>query len=323
MTDQNAARDDSNRSKTASDGGDDRWRVVLNPVSGSGDHAEKVHSLAAERGYIVKETESEGDAVALAKEAAEEGVRRIAACGGDGTLHQVVAGIDQADALDDVTFGVIPGGTGNNFAGNIDVRSIEHAFELLETGERRQIDLGEADGEPFVNSCIAGLTSKTSSDTSSELKERVGTLAYVINGIQRAATFDPLHVAIDIEEGEGGTSTTWEGDALCILVGNARRFATGTQAHVEDGLFEVTLVEEMPTTEMLTEAAAQRLLGQETEHVTQLAAERLDISHERGEKVEFSLDGEIRAHERLTLDVRPCELNVVVGPEYEPVPIEG
>lgn len=322
MTDQNTIRGDSNRSKTAGESRD-RWHIILNPASGTGDHGAEVHSLASERGYIVKETESEGDAVALAKEAAENGVQRIAACGGDGTIHQVLVGIDRADALGGITFGVIPGGTGNNFAGNVGVRSIEHAFELLEGGERRRIDLGEADGEPFVNSCIAGLTSQTSSDTSSELKERVGTLAYVINGIQKAATFEPLHVAIDIQEGRDENSTTWEGDALCLLIGNARRFTTGSQAHVEDGLFEVTIVEEMPTTEMLTEAAAQRLFGQETEHVTQLAAERLDITHKQDEGVEFSLDGEMRTHEQLTLDVRPGDLEVVVGPEYDPVPIEG
>lgn len=322
MTDQSAARDSSNRSERASDGKDDRWHIVLNPTSGTGDHGEKVHSLAAERDYTVSETEEEGDAVALAEQAAEEGVRQIAACGGDGTVHQVVQGLDQADALANVTFGVIPGGTGNNFAKNIGVTSIEHAFELLETGKRRRIDLGDADGEPFVNSCIAGLTSETSSETSSELKERVGTLAYVIKGVQKAATFEPLHIAIDIEEGRE-TNSMWEGDALCILVGNARRFVTGTQAHVEDGLFEVTIVEEMPTTEMLTEAAAQRLFGQETDHVTQLAAERLDITHKRGESVEFSLDGEMRTHEQLTLDVRPGELNLVVGSEYRPVPIES
>lgn len=322
MTDRDTARDSSNRAERKVDGGDDGWYIILNPVSGAGDHGEEVRSLARARGHTVRETEEAGDAVAFAKEAAAEGVRRVAACGGDGTIHQVVVGLDQADALADVTFGVIPGGTGNNFAGNIGVTGIEHAFELLETGEKRRIDLGQADDEPFVNSCIAGLTSQTSSDTSPELKERVGTLAYVINGIQRAANFEPLHVAIDIQEGKG-TNSTWEGDALCILVGNARRFATGGQAHVEDGLFEVTIVEEMPTAEMLTEAAAQRLFGQETEHVTKLAAERLEIAHEQGGGVEFSLDGEIRTHEQLSLDVRSGELNVVVGPEYDPLAITG
>ncbi|RDI69777.1 diacylglycerol/lipid kinase family protein [Halopelagius longus] len=312
----------SSKSETAPNE-DEGWCIVLNPVSGTGDHGEEVRSLAAERGYAVRETEEAGDAMALAEEAAEEGVSRVAACGGDGTVHEVVRGLDRADALDEVTFGVVPGGTGNNFAGNIGVRSVEHAFEVLETGERRRIDLGVADGEPFVNSCIAGLTSKTSSETSPELKERVGTLAYVITGIQQAATFDPLHVAIDIETGPEMDPKTWEGDALCLLVGNARHFPRGGQANVEDGLFDVTIVEEMPTPEMLTEAAAQRLFGRETEHVTQLTAERLEITHQQGESVEFSLDGEISAHRRLNLSVRPRELTVAVGPEYEPLPAMG
>ncbi|ELZ29981.1 diacylglycerol kinase catalytic region [Halogeometricum pallidum JCM 14848] len=300
---------------------DGEWRIILNPVSGSGDHAERVESLAAERGYTVERTEGSGDAIEFARRAGEEGARRVAACGGDGTVHNVAEGLARADALDDVTFGVVPGGTGNDFAANVGVRSVEHAFELLETGERRRIDLGVADDELFTNSCIAGLTAQTSSQTSSDMKEQFGTLAYVAAGLKTVREFEPLHVELEAKNDAESQSTTWSGEALCILVGNARRFTDGGgQANVEDGLFEVTVVQDMPTSKMLTEAAVQQFIGRDTENVTQMTGSEFHVSGREGKDIEFSLDGEIREHRELTMHVRERALELVVGPDYEPAP---
>lgn len=320
MIDDNSRHSANDASTTVSHGESDQWRIIVNPASGTGDHADDVRSRAADRGYTVKETETAGDAVALGKEAASENVQRLAACGGDGTIHQVVNGFKRAGSLSEVTFAVIPSGTGNNFAQNLGVRDIEQAFELLDTGERRHIDVGMADSEAFVNSCIAGITAKTSSETSPERKERFGTLAYVITGIEQAAQFDSLHV--EIQTGTTATeSTAWRGEALCILVGNARRFGgTGGQANVEDGRFEITIVEEMPANDLLTETAIQRLFGDETEHVTQFTSEHVEITTQQDNSVEFSLDGEIRTHRQLSLHALPQALEIVVGPEYTPQP---
>lgn len=319
MTDEKLTNTNENTSTTVSHAGDEQWQIVLNPVSGTGDHAEAVRSYADDRGHTVRETEQAGDAVALGKEAARENVHRLAACGGDGTIHQVVDGFSQVGSLSDVTFAVIPAGTGNNFAQNLDVQGIEQAFELLDTGERRAIDVGMADGELFTNSCIAGITAQTSSETGSQLKERFGTLAYVITGVRQAAEFDPLHVEIDTTR--TAAESTWRGDALCILIGNTRRFVGNSgQANAEDGLFEVTIVEEMPTNDLLTEAAIQRWFGEETEHVTRFTSEHVEITSQRDNGVEFSLDGEIRTHQELSLRIRARALEMVVGPGYSPEP---
>lgn len=319
MTNDNTINDSKDTPTTGSRDESGHWRIILNPASGTGDHAEYVHARAADRGYTVRETDEAGDAIALAKDAATDDVQLLAACGGDGTIHQVVSGLDQADALADTTVAVIPAGTGNNFAQNIGVTSIEQAFDLLETGKRRRIDLGMADGEPFTNSCIAGLTAQTSSETDSDLKERFGTLAYVITGFRQATEFDPLHVEIDTATASPASAeSTWTGEALCILIGNARQFPSGGQANVEDGFFNITIVEAMPTNELLTEAAIQRFFGEDTEHVTHFTSEHLEITTQQGRPVEFSLDGEMSTHQKLSLHVRPRAVDLVVGPEYTP-----
>jgi diacylglycerol kinase (ATP) len=293
-------------------------RVIMNPVSGNGDHAPTVRRLAERHGYSVVETAATGDGADLARAAADDGVAVLAACGGDGTVHEIVAGLADADALDTVRFGVVPVGTANIFAGDIGVRDIEHAFSLLETGETRQIDIGFADDTPFVKSCIAGLTADTSAATTSDMKERFGPLAFVITGVQQATSFEGLALDIDAVTTEG--EHTWSGEALSVLVGNARRFEKELgQANVEDGLFEVTLIEQMPPGEAVAEAIAQQLLGRDTEHVTHLTAERLAIESRAG-TVDFSLDGEIYSRDSLTLTVRSAALSVCVGPDYDPAP---
>lgn len=293
-------------------------RVILNPQSGGGKHAPKVRRLAAERGYSLVETEAAGDAVELGKKAATDGITVLAACGGDGTVQEVVRGLAAADALDAVRFGILPAGTANVVAGDIGVRSIEHGFSLLEIGEARDIDIGFADDIPFIKSCIAGLTASTSAATTSEMKSRFGPLAFFITGIRQSQTFDGLELDIDATTDEG--RQTWSGTALSVLVGNARRFTRGLgQANVEDGLFTVTIVKQIPASSMVAEAITQQLFRRDTENVTHLKAERLTIESTAGE-IDFSLDGEIHTRDRLGLRVRPAALTICVGPTYEPDP---
>ncbi|EMA54949.1 diacylglycerol/lipid kinase family protein [Halococcus salifodinae] len=295
-------------------------RVVVNPESGSGDHLDSVYRLANERGYTVCETDRAGHAVDLAHEAAAEGVDVLGACGGDGTLKEVIEGLVAAEALDDVRLGVLPAGTANIVATDLGIEEIEHGFAMLDEGAVRALDLGVADGEPFVKSCVAGLTADASAATTSDVKERFGPLAFVITGVQQAATFDPLDVAIEaVADGE---TWSWSGEALCVLVGNSRRFTNRIgQANVEDGLFDVTVIEEMPQSDRVTEAIAQQLLGRDTEHVDRLFARRLQIVG-CDRSIDFSLDGEISTHDELDLQVRPGALSMAVGPEYDPDPTD-
>ncbi|WP_101297114.1 diacylglycerol/lipid kinase family protein [Halegenticoccus soli] len=296
-------------------------RLILNPTSGTADHIEEVRRLATILGYRIEKTEAEAHAVELAKAAAAENVELLAVAGGDGTIHEVVQGLVEAEALGDVTLGVIPVGTANLFATNIGIRSIEQGFDALETGERRRIDVGMAKGEPFVMSCIAGLPATASVATTSELKRRFGTFAFVIAGVQEATAFVGLH--IELTAVSNGEAITWDGEALCALVGNVRRFTKqGGQANVEDGLFEVVIIEQMPASDLVVEATAQRLLGQDTEHVLHVQASQLEIKSLDSEPIEFSLDGERRTHERLALHTRPQALTVCVGPGYESAPSE-
>jgi YegS/Rv2252/BmrU family lipid kinase len=294
--------------------------LVLNPISGDGSHRDPVRELADEHGFTVLETHDDGEAIQFAYLAAKVGADLVAACGGDGTLNEVARGLDAADAFDEVTFGVVPGGTGNNFAGNIGIESVEHAFEVLTEGERRRIDVAAADGRLFLNSAIAGLTAEASASTTPALKDRLGVMAYALSGLRELAEFDGLPLAVEATGTE--VDETWSGEAVMALVGNARRFpAEGrSQANCEDGLLEAAIVEQMPTTDLLEEAAIHRLFGDEIDHVTHLRASELRVEVRQDEPVEFSFDGEMGSYESLTMRTRERALEVCVGENYEPNP---
>jgi len=293
-------------------------RAVVNPVSGSGDHAAYVERLLSARGFEVERTEGAGDAVAFGRDAADSGANEVCVCGGDGTVNEVVRGIADAGALGDVTLSVVPVGTANLLAGNVGVDDVQEAVEIADTGDVRTVDVGVADGEPFLVSTIAGFPADASLSASGDLKARFGPLAFIVTGVEQALEFDGLDIELAAVTDDG--EERWTGEALCLLVGNARRFvAEGGQGDMEDGLFDVAVVERMPATNVVAEALGQRLLGQDTPGVTHLQASELHVTADH--PIRFSRDGELAEHESLDVSVRPATLDLRVGGAYDPDPV--
>ena len=292
-------------------------RLVLNPVSGGGGHTEQALQLAQSYGFSVIETDHTGHGVELAKRAAADGVDLLAVCGGDGTVHEVIQGLVAAEALDSVTLCVVPAGTVNILADGLGIRGMRHGFKLAESGDTRRLDLGVANDEPFVISAVVGVPAEASASVSAGLKNRLGRLGFVIEGIQKARRSGGLRVEVDaISEGE---EITWKGNALSVFAGNLRRFMEANErANAEDGTLEITIVEPLSGIDAVIESVTRRLLHRETSHVTDLQSDQLEIIELDDAQVTFSLDGEIRSYETVRISVRPRALSVRVGDEYVP-----
>ena len=291
--------------------------VVRNPQSGDGKRTRQARDIALDRGYEVLDSEGGDHTAELAAAAAERG-DVVVACGGDGTLNGVVDGVRSAGLLDDISLGVLPAGTGNDFADNVGIRGIRHAFEVIETGEERRLDLGVANGQPFLNSCVGGLTADSSARTSGDLKRRLGVLAYVLTTLSMVRSFEglELHVTAGPER-----SPVWTGDALMLLVGNGRRFPGEQmrQANMEDGRLNVVVIEDRPALKYLSRGAADRLLRRDADYVTRLNVSHLNVTHE-GDPVLFSRDGTTMETAELTADVEPGAMRFLVGPSYDSNP---
>ena len=294
---------------------------ILNPTSGTADHVESVTERMESRGFVVRETESAEHAVELGREAGEAGVETVAAAGGDGTINDVLCGLHLADALSEVTFAIIPVGTANLLARNLGIDGVEDAIEVADEGTVRSVDLGMAGEEPFIVSCIAGLPADASTSASGELKERLGTLAFIVTAIEEALEFDGLDIRVETEETLPGDESSWAGDALCVLVGNARKFVDDDErANMEDGRFDVVIVERMPASSLVAEAVEQRLLGREdTDGIHHIRAREVGIESDDG-PITFSRDGEVSTHDALDMRLLRGELDIHVGESYEPAP---
>ena len=300
--------------------------LVRNPRSGDGKRTVRARRLAIERGYDVRDSESGRHAAELAREAAAERPESLVACGGDGTLNRVVSGVFDAveagdiDAATDVPLGVVPAGTGNDFADNVGIRSVAHAFEVLDSGDERRLDVGTADGGFFLNSCLGGLTAEASARTTRAAKRRFGTFAYVLQTLATARDFDALSLSITAGPER---APVWSGDALMLLVGNGRCFPGERmrQANMEDGLLNVVVIERAPALDYLSRGAADRLLRRDASHLTQVHVPHLHVEGD-GDPVAFSLDGELIERSSLTLDCRPGAVRFRVGKSYDPHPEE-
>jgi diacylglycerol kinase family enzyme len=132
------------------------------------------------------------------------------------------------------------------------------------------------------------------------------------------AGFEPIPLNVHADE-EG---VFWDGEAAFVLIGNARSFPAGGegQGNAEDGLFEVTIVEDVSPGELLREAAVEQLLGGEIGSISRLRTPALTVDVRRDEPVSFSFDGEMAAFEHLECTIRPRALSVRVGEGYRPEP---
>ena len=293
--------------------------VVRNPNSGDGKRTKRAKTIATDRGWEVQDSEGGDHITELASEAAHR-ADTVIACGGDGTLNKTIKGVQNAGKMDTVSLGVLPAGTGNDFADNIGVSGIDHAFDVIESGEYRQLDLGMVNDRPFVNSCVGGLTAESSAKTSRSLKRRLGVIAYVLTTLSATRDFEAL--SLDVSVGPE-RDPVWNGEALMLLIGNGRRFPGERmqQANMEDGLLNVVIIEDVPKLDYLSQGAADKLFRRKASHLTRVKTSHLHVTHEGG-PVQFSLDGEMIETHELTVDSRAGAMEFAVGPDYDPNPEE-
>ncbi len=210
--------------------------VILNPAA----RGERARSLRRTiEGFsadlVVHETRKPGDAKALARRAVQQGCTTIVAAGGDGTVNEVVNGIGEAK----VTLGVLPIGTMNVFALELGMenKDLQHAWNVIEQGKTRDIDLPQANGEYFVQLAGVGLDAEVVRQTTPEFKKALGPISYVLSLAQIAARKPPKIVVTDAK------CRQLEGSF--VLVGNGRYYGGPLvlfrDARLDDGLLDVVV----------------------------------------------------------------------------------
>lgn len=284
-----------------------RIHVVINPAAGKDEPIlntlnDVFHEFGVD--WDVSVTRKYGDAAEQTRAAVARGVDLVAGYGGDGTQHEI------ANALigSDVVMGVLPGGTGNGFAHELGLpQKLDEATRLLCTTQRtRAVDVVRVGEVYFIQRLYTG--TEPEQQTSREMKDRYGPLAYFVNMFQQRVN-DEVRYRLTID-GE-----VHELPAMRIYVVNSGqtksgRSITGSLSAPDDGLLEVFALNARNLETM--RAATQRFFEFETPIAEQYFWRGKEITIETEPDQPVWTDGEYYGRTPVTATIVPGAVRVVV-----------
>ena len=259
----------------------------------------------------VSPTFEAGDAARLAWEAGWVGCEGVVAAGGDGTLHEVVAGLLALEEGERPWLGVVPLGTGNDFAtaAGLVPEDLGEALEVAIHGPLRDLDVIAAAGRPVLNMATGGAVTGITAETPEALKALLGRVAYVLMGLGRADRLRPHELVVK------GPGLEWHGRALAYGVANGRTAGGGVvvapDATADDGLLDVAVLPHPGADEQasLLRLFLEEGLG-EGEGILRWRVPWVELSTRSGIPLDLSLDGEPETFEsgRARMEVLPGAL---------------
>lgn len=173
----------------------------------------------------------------------DDGVERILVWGGDGTVRRCIDAVMQRDAGDRVSIGILPAGTANLLANNLDIPiDLRESVEVAVNGEPRRIDLGLVnDKEHFAVMAGVGFDAMMIRDADANgAKDRFGRIAYVWSAA-RNTSITPANATVFVDGAQWYT-----GEASCVIAANVGRLLGGIPAFPDasptDGRLEVGVV---------------------------------------------------------------------------------
>lgn len=306
-----------------------RLFVVFNPASGRGRGSRRIplyRRLLEERFPHVTfgTTTHPGEERELAERAIDGGYDTVVAAGGDGTWSNVADRI-VASGRSDITFGLLPNGTGNDFGRSLGFHPTDphEAVRVLAEGRVRHVDVGRLDTpsaaeirpdllEPrhFLNLLGFGFDIAVI-DAAARARFLKGELLYKVAALQQLFRFPGIELGV-----KGEAAPQREGRHLMLTVSNGRYFGGGfpiaPDATVTDGRLHACRIQDAPP------LARLRLfnLAQKGKHV---ASQRVEVISEPAFRLtfpsppRFEVDGDLRqaGHETLDLRVLPGALSVL------------
>ena len=268
------------------------YHIIVNPRGGKGKSLKalkKVTQIFEEKGvqFETHYTEYVGHATILARELSREENCKLIVLGGDGSLNEVVCGIEN---FENVTLGIIPCGTGNDFArASGHSTNVQKAVDVILKNDAQYIDFIQLPNGRSLNVLGAGM------DVDVLLKyaelNGKGKINYYRALFYTLSHAKFHHLKITIDDGE-----PMERSVFMIGVGNGQFIGGGMpvcpDAKIDDGKLSIVIINELPKNKILG-AALKFLKGK---HIYLDAAEVLEGQKVKIEVLDdsrFDADGEI------------------------------
>lgn len=222
---------------------------IINPAAGSFDHtknySDTISKVCGSRGldYEIRVSSHPGNCMELARQAAQTGESvRIYACGGDGTLNEVVAG---AAGFPNAAVTVFSGGSGNDFVKLFSDAKAFFQLERLLDAEEAEFDLIDCNGSLSLNICSVGLDARIGTDVGKYKRFPLlsGFRAYAVSAVINVMKVIAEHYRIEVD------GRIIDGDKTLICVCNGQYYGGGfhpvPEADPRDGLLDVLVVEKV------------------------------------------------------------------------------
>lgn len=293
---------------------DKKMFFLFNPRAGKAqikNHLANIVDVFVKGGYEVEiyATQGKGDAVRAVKER-KKGFDLLVCCGGDGTLDEAVTGMMQSGEV--LPVGYIPAGSTNDFANSLKLpKNMVQAAKVVVGGVDFACDIGTFNQGVFVYIAAFGLFTDVSYGTGQEMKNVLGHMAYILEGMKRLSSIKSFYMKFTCGD------KVVEGDFIYGMITNSVSVGgfkniTGKSVKLDDGEFEVTLIRRPVSALELSEIVGA-LLNRDlnTEALVSFKASRLEV--ESPEAVAWTLDGEDGGeHRRVLIENRKQAMQIRV-----------
>ncbi len=299
--------------------------VVVNPEAGGGSgrrHWPRISRELKERlgNFDAEETTAIGHARMIAEDATEAGYDLVIACGGDGTIHEVVNGLFDAKKSPPPTLGIICLGTGADLIKTLGIpKDISAQIKIIAGGKGKKIDLGRVtyrnaeerkESRLFVNIADAGLGADVVRLVEKSRQFLGRRLAYLGATLRSYAAWRPTRIEIVTDH---SIEIEWPSRPIAVVVANGRYFGGGMpiapRSDPCDGYFDLIAIGEMSP--LMVPLAAPLLYAKQLDRLPSVRTDRVrSVQLTSDDPVGLDIDGEPIGSLPATFEMLPKALEV-------------
>lgn len=236
----------------------------------------------------------------------------VVCSGGDGTLDEVVTGMMKRPKERRIPIGYIPAGTTNDFARSLEIpRNMPDAARNAMNGKGFACDIGSFNEDSFVYIASFGIFTEVSYSTKQEIKNVLGHMAYILEGMKSLYNIKSYQMKVSCEEME------FEGDFLFGMITNSKSVAgfkglVKGDVQFDDGVYEVTFIRRPKNPLELQEILAALLRAElNSDYMYSFRTKRLTVESEG--MVPWTLDGEFGGeHDRVIIENNQRAVDIIV-----------
>lgn len=247
------------------------------------------------------------EAIEVVKQAEAKQFTHVIAVGGDGTVNEVVNGMVGRN----MSLGVIPTGTGNDFARMLNIPADPFlSLKKISSTIIKPIDILELNGSYIAGAIGIGFDGAVAEDMNrASWKKRAGSLGYVLSMLKLSFSFPPFTLNLEIDKQPLILHNCW-----LIAVGNSKFYGGGMKicpdAKYDDGLLDVCIVHNLTRIQLLR-LFPSVFSGKHVRHPNVLSLQGRSVHILTDPVVPVHGDGEILGHTPGKIHIRPQALNII------------